>query len=330
MGGNLFKLGRIPREQYLALEAEIRTYLDQKMPNAYRIPRYYGDKSDFGDMDIIVASEFVGHYWGNIRYEMVQDLGITQYKAAGSVFSTVYKNFQVDYFLAPEEHLDSMYNFLSFNDLGNLIGKIYRKFNLKYGERGLVYVYRRSSGHYRNDLHVSTDFKKICGFLQLNYEKWLSGFGNLHEMFEWIIACPYFSVEPYLNPAKTMEKRSTQRLTIERFIEYLKQHNIQKTYHFEDAKDYYLPQIARYFPEANLLEMIDSEVKQEEIADEINRKFNGKIVMELLPQLTGRELGIFIVEFKQEFENFEEYVLDTSQEEINMDIVQFYNRSEDF
>jgi hypothetical protein len=330
MGGNLFKLGRLPREAYLTLEAEMRQYLDKKLPDAYRIPRFYGDKADFGDMDIIVANDFDGQAWEQIRSEIVRDLRIEQYKNVGKVFSTVYKGFQVDYFLTPAEYLESTYNFLSFNDLGNLIGKIYRRFNLKYGEKGLIYVYRRENGHYRHDLPVSTDFEKICAFLHLDYQKWLMGFEHLTAMFDWLIACPYFSVEPYLNPAKTLEKRAAQRQTVDKFIEYLKQHHIRKTYTFVDDKDFYLSQIADFFREADLFTQIEHEIQLEDIEAKINGKFNGKLVMELLPQLHGRDLGLFIVEFKQQCEDFDNYILNTSQEEIDLAILQFYNRSEDF
>lgn len=37
MGGNLFKLGRLPRAEYLALEADLRVTLDRKLGRHYRI-----------------------------------------------------------------------------------------------------------------------------------------------------------------------------------------------------------------------------------------------------------------------------------------------------
>ena len=56
MGGNLFKLGRIPQAEYKVIEHELRSYLDQKFGNYYRIPRYYADKADFGDLDIVLST----------------------------------------------------------------------------------------------------------------------------------------------------------------------------------------------------------------------------------------------------------------------------------
>jgi hypothetical protein len=63
MGGNLFKLGRKPKLEYLEIETEIRSYLDQKIGDTYRIPRFYGDKPDFGDMDILVSDAVANESW---------------------------------------------------------------------------------------------------------------------------------------------------------------------------------------------------------------------------------------------------------------------------
>ncbi|WP_437585861.1 hypothetical protein [Sorangium sp. So ce1000] len=134
MGGKLFNLPRMPRGEYLAIEAEVRRYLDVKLPGQHRIPRYYGDKPDFGDMDVIVASR---PDWGEVRAEIARDLGVTQTKAVGHVFSTVYRGLQTDFFPVPERYIESAYSFMCFNDVGNFIGRICRRFNLKYGERGL-------------------------------------------------------------------------------------------------------------------------------------------------------------------------------------------------
>src|SRR3569832_2304170 len=106
MGGNLFKLGRIPRSEYLIIEEEICRYLDQIPGLNYRVPRYYGDKADFGDMDIIVSAAITEESWKEIRRKMLIDLNITQYKNISHVFSTVYKNFQGDYFMTPTEYFE--------------------------------------------------------------------------------------------------------------------------------------------------------------------------------------------------------------------------------
>ncbi|TAD88424.1 MAG: hypothetical protein EAY75_05450, partial [Bacteroidetes bacterium] len=107
MGGKLFGLGRIQRTEYLAIEKKVIEYLDNKMPLAYRIPRYYKAKADFGDMDVILSAERVGKDWHTIRQEIATDLGLEdhQYKSVSNLFSTSYQNFQVDFFNVPAIHL---------------------------------------------------------------------------------------------------------------------------------------------------------------------------------------------------------------------------------
>lgn len=324
MGGNLFKLGRIPQAEYLKIEVEFRQYLDTKLGEYYRIPRYYATKPDFGDLDIVVSKKVINQNWLEFRQEIVDDLKITQYKSDGHVFSTVYKNFQVDYFLAVEDFFESTYNYLSFNDLGNLIGKICRKFNLKYGERGLAYVYRRQLGNYKKDLLITTNFQKICDFLGLNYSQWQQGFETLEDIFDWAIASPYFSVQPYFKQAKTLERRAKNRTTIQKFIEYLEAQKITKTYEYLENRDNYIPLIYQSFPEAKLLEKLTQEKDAEEKAKILSEKFNGKLIRQLIPNLSDRELGEFVVTFKKQFDNFEQFILESSSETIQEKILLFY------
>lgn len=322
MGGNLFKLGRLPRTEYLKIESEVRQYLDKKIGDFYRIPRYYGDKPDFGDLDIIVSSAIEN--WENIRREIVKDLGISNTKTIGHVFSTVYQNFQVDYFLIPAEHFESTYNFFCFNDLGNILGKICRRFNLKYGEHGLAYVFRRNDENYKKEILITEDFARICEFLQVDFQKWQKGFANLEEMFEWAITSPYFSVEPYVNPSKSLENRIKERRTMQKFIEYLDEKNITKTFQYLENRDDYLPWLAEIFPAADLLKKVEREKELEIRENQIKNKFNGKLIMKLLPVLEGKKLGEFIIEFKKKFEDFDGFILESSQEEINQKILDFF------
>lgn len=328
MGGKLFGLGRVPRAQYLEIEKKVQAYLQQKMPLAYRIPRYYGAKADFGDMDIIISAELAGKDWQVLKGEITADLGISQFKSVSHLFSTVYQNLQVDFFNVPAAYLESYYNYMSFNDLGNLIGRICKKFNLKYGEQGLLYVYRREEGNYHIDLPITTDFRRICDFLGLAYDIWEKGFDTLEQVFEWVIASPYFSVEPYIE-SKPIEKRAKQRPTIERFLAYLEEKKIDKVHTFEADKKNYLPQIMAFFAESNLASQIAEEEAKEARTASIQSKFNGKHLMTLLPDLIGRELGLFIIDFKalfQDNQTFEEYIINAPQETIDDKIRAFYQQ----
>jgi hypothetical protein len=323
MGGKLFNRGRIDRDLYLTIEADMRAYLERKIgAENYRIPRYYTSKPDFGDLDILIHLAD-GTDWLKLRQEITSDLEIHEFKAAGSVFSTLYRDFQVDYFTAPTRYFESTYNYLSFNDLGNLLGKICRKFNLKYGECGLAYVYRRHNGNFLKDIDLTTDFQAICQFLGLDYGKWSEGFADLAEIFTWTIESPYFSVAPYLDRSTSLERRLKERPTIQQFIDYLDRQQITKTYEYLADRDEYLPWIAASFPNANLLDRVAAAIAAAERAEFIKSKFNGERLMQLLPHLVGKELGQFIVLFKQQFPDFDEFIVNTEQSAIERAILTF-------
>lgn len=328
MGGNLYKLGRLPKEEYLKIETKIRAYLDEKVgKDNYGIPRYYGDKPDFGDVDIILRGEVIKPDWQRYRMTIVEDLGIERYKSEGAVFSTVFDNFQVDYFVRNTRYFDSTLNFLHFNDIGNIIGKILRRFNLKYGMEGLTYLYRPEwDGHFKREVVLTQDMEKILNLIGLDYNKWLAGFESLEDMFRWVIQSPYFSVTPYIKPLKKVEKRADERTTIRKFIDFLKENNITKEYKFKKRYEYF-DFIVENFPEANLPEKLKTFKLQYERGKFIKSKFNGRIIMEMYPNLVGEELGEFIVKFKNQFDEFDLYVEKSSKATIRSHIKELYDKT---
>ncbi|MCH2195333.1 hypothetical protein [Kordia sp.] len=323
MGGNLFKLGRMPKAEYLVIEKEISVYLSEKIGAAhFRIPRYYEDKADFGDLDVLVNVSAVAD-WESLKKQIISDLQIEKHKSVGNVFSTVYKNLQVDYFTKNETHFLATFHFLSFNDVGNIIGRIFRRFNLKYGEKGLYYVFRRASDeNYAKDILTTRDFKKIFAFLSLDYAVWEQGFASKKEIFEWVIASKYFSTKPYLEENKAINKRK-KRPTMEAFIDYLKIHKIVREPEFLE-KDAYIELIAAYFPEAELLQNIQTEKERENYVNAIREKYNGRIIMELFPEIKGRKLGKFINQFQTQFDNYEHHLYQSSASKIIEQLKTFY------
>jgi hypothetical protein len=287
------------------------------MPGAYRIPRYHDAKADFGDMDVIVATS---PDWGERREQITRDLGITEVKVVGHVYSTVYRGLQTDFFAVPATRLDSMHAFMSFNDVGNIIGRMCRRFNLTWGEDGLSYVFRRaSSKSYRADLPVTKDLAQVCAFLGLDYAAWVRGFADLDAIFAWVTASPYFSVTPYV------EQTPKLRPTIVAFIAWLEQHGITQRPDFAE-KESYLPQVIAAFPDADLPAQLATEAEREARAIALRAKWSGKLVMQLRPELSGTALGEFIQAFRNARggpEAFEAWVLGASDEEIAAQIRAF-------
>lgn len=298
MGGNLFGLGRLPRGAYLLLEAQVRTYLDVKLGGHYRIPRYYDNKESFGDLDVLVSTAALeDRSWAQLKAELVQDLGIQRHESKKRLFSTVYQDFQVDFFLISDEDFLSTYHFMSFNDLGNIVGRMVRRLGLKYGSDGLSYVFRRSDGSYRRDRVISRDPERIFAFLGLDPQRWLEGFADLEEIFAWAITSPCFSVTPYRDPGRTIRRRARQRHTMSRFVDWLDAHDVQQVFEPGDRGSL-LSRIDAAFPEAGLLEWIAAEQQAEARALRLRARFSGTLVRAWIPELQGKELGRFIKAFR--------------------------------
>ena len=323
MGGLLWNLGRVDAQRYERIKNTIQPYLERKFGSLYRIPRSYGSKPDFGDLDVLVSSQAIPLTWQQTTREIVQELAVVQSKSVGKVFSTNFMDFQVDYFLVSPAHFESTYNFMCFNDLGNLLGKMFHRFNLKYGEEGLAYVYRRADGHYKVDLPVSTDMEKILTFIGLDYGHWRDGFATLEEMFAWVVQSPYFSVRPYLAPSASTQKRVQHRKTIQAFVTWLAENQISAHYAALENREAYLPWIQDFFPESDLLNQVARERENEARATELRSKFNGNLVKELT-QLEGQALGAFIAHFKATFADFDDFLINNDWATIQQAIVRFF------
>ncbi|CAB9514471.1 expressed unknown protein [Seminavis robusta] len=303
MGGGYWNLGRIPRDRYLEIEAALRVFLDETFGNEnYRIPRYYGAKVDFGDVDILLSSKVTeGSDWDEVKKLIIEGLGIKRHGSISSrVFSIVYHGFQVDFFRESHEHMLTKTNYMGFNDLGNLIGRLFRPLGLKYGERGLFFVFRRKTGNYTKVILVSADWEKILTLVGLDYGAWVRGFHEIEEMFEWIIASPYFRSTPYISrKSKVIRKGAKMRPTIQKFLQYIEERNIRCDQPFYLDEDEGIALIERHFPELRLKQQINDEQKKEKEATVLYAKYNGRLAMEWVPQLGGKSLGDMMSQFTQ-------------------------------
>lgn len=318
MGGNLFNLGRKPRKQYLEIESKVRNYLDKTIGSEnYRIPRYYDSKETFGDLDILVNDKyrFNNHPFPD---EFAKDLNSVFTKRSGAVISNNIDDFQVDLFFFHKDYLQIASDFMDYN-IGNFIGKIAKRLNLKYGDHGLYYVFRReNSDHYKAEYKLSSNIEEILPFFGFDYNRWKEGFKTPIESYEWIISTPYFSTYTYFKPTANNKKR----IEFENFMLWLKDNNVQKDWNSSllTPEDKLKLVYSYFFPEIGLFKFIENEKIKEITADIVSKKYNGNIVMELT-NLKGKELGIFMNSFKnyieQEYnDNFNSIICKLSEQEI--------------
>lgn len=328
MGGLALKNLEKPTRRYERAEFDVISVelLDILRKDFKRVemPLFYKNKTSFGDADIIVSMEGFNR---NMRDYITETFKPNEIFHNGHCYSFDYKDLQVDVLTIAPEHFDSNYNYLSYNDLGNYLGKIAHGFGLRYGQEGL-WVEHYFKGMNIGKIQISKDYDKIYKFLGLSYDRWKEGFDELTDIFEFVGQSPYFNWE-YLqleNNNKVNRDRDKKRKSYMSFLEWIENNAKDDNHKYEYKKDKteYYDMISDAFPEANL----KREVRRLEYEHcrtlYIKSKFNGGDVM-LKYGLKDKELGDAMTGFKKVIgsifgnETYEDYILNNSVEEIYED-----------
>lgn len=319
MGGRALKgtfTRRYDRKEFEAISRELISKLSLDFKRV-AIPLFYRKKETFGDCDIIVSME-------DCKYNM-RDYITTHFKPNeifhnGNCWSFDYKEFQIDLITVAGEDFDSNYMYLSYNDLGNFIGRLAQGLGFKYGQEGL-WLEHYFKGINVGSIMISKDYRKIFSFLGLSYERWEQGFDTLEDIFEYIAKSPFFNWRKFqlkeLN--KINRERNLKRASYMNFLEWMAENAADKYHEYKFAdKEYYLTIADNTFPEANItreIRKLEYEVCKKLY---INSKLDISRVKEELG-LHGKELGLAIDGFKKSFglnDRYETYMLDNDVEEI--------------
>lgn len=306
MGGNAIKgCHRLPRYEYFKLFDEVAPRLNAALMGAsYRLIQAYYEKESFGDMDLIVNSDHLPHDWKQRIIDEFQPTGTY----SGSAFSFDYKNFQIDLIPTKSADMNFAQNYFDWNDMGNLIGRISRVLDLKYGHDGLWYILRDPECDTRQvaEICLTKDSYVALNFLQLDYNRFMKGFANRQEIFDFVASSGYFSKDLYplehrSNRARTRDKK---RETYTEFLKWLDSTQPADNHVPNKDKSTYLPLIESRFPE------FAAERKRllEELAETKRFKsyWNGDIVSELT-NLEGKPLSHFMGDMIKHFDGKEKF-----------------------
>jgi hypothetical protein len=306
MGGNALKnheTRRYAKDEYLSLERRI--FLDFKdLFDTYplQIP-YFSFKDSFGDMDLIITANELPPNWKQILIDFY-DLDESMYTSNGGVFSFAVENFQIDLITA-ENYLaaEMAVSYFAFNDLGNLIGRIFHKLGMKYGHKGLSLVVRPDdNSHVMNEILLTQDMQIILSILGLSYEKYQSGFEDLEDIFRYVASSRFFDPDIYLfhNRNHKAVIRDKKRSTYNGFLEWIRHKNPPTHFNFEEKSEhggynirepFYSEIVVPNFPWVeSQVERLIYHYKQVQKAKE---KINGLFIREITG-LEGKELGEFI------------------------------------
>lgn len=329
MGGKALKNTYTERKEnieYNSICNDVVTILQKELMTDIHVVQSYRNKKSHGDLDVLIKVTSELHNKGiNFVDFIKKTFNPNEIYNNGGVVSFDYRTFQIDFIPVRESNWDVSIGFFDFDPSGNLMGKVYHKFGLKYGFEGLMYPFRNFNGRLSQDILLSKDNRKIFEFLGYDYDRFLKGFDEIVEIFYFVIESKYFDSTIFQmdNLNQIDRKRNRKRQTYQDFLEFIKNKNINKVFPFKRKEDYIF-EIDKYFPEANLINKLQELQKKDEQNKEMNSKFNGKLVMNVYPDLKGSELGNMITNFMKSFEDYRSFVLTNSSNDIIEEFKKFY------
>lgn len=303
------------------------------------IPSYFS-KETHGDIDILCSGCTVSKYIEEWKLIIKGKFFCREYKKNGEVFSFEFRfsedqkeGFQVDVIELGNADMDRFrfaFHYFSFNDLGNLIGRISHKMGFKFGHDGFKYVFRdlSNASYVLRTINVSEDFPKVLAFLGYDPDRFMQGFETLKDIYEYTASTKYFNPDIYLleNRNYPSRVRDAKRPTYTGFLNWCRENYNEKSvvHAFPEDKKLWLPRTFRWFPSFEL-DYIGTAAEAEKLA-EIKRKFNGKLVREWTG-LDGPELGDFMRNIMSR-PGFYESLLEKDAEVIEEEVISLYNHKD--
>ena len=174
----------------------------------------YRQKSDFGDLDVVVDLEelvdpALPDRWAPLRTfvtERFHARSVSPAPGAGGTFSFEWRErptdptgFQVDLIGMPRHAMDVAQAYFSWNDLGNLVGRVAHAMGLVYGHQGLEVRVRtgEQNAHLLGTVTISRDTPAILDFLGFDSRRWQQGFDTLDDIYAFVGQSRYFHADLY-------------------------------------------------------------------------------------------------------------------------------------
>ena len=332
MGGNALKnvkTRRYQREEYLQLKQRILNTIQEHVKQV-DVPKEFPNKESFGDLDVMIVSpENVS--CKQLIIDLFQPIEIVE---NGDVFSFDVDEFQIDFILVPETYFRNATVYFSYSDLGGLIGNICHKIGLKYGIQGLwlnIHTKEFDPTTTSTKLILSEDPEEIFRFLGHDYQRYLRGFNNENELFQWIIEGKYFRRfyfhEDHLNHAH--RHRTSKRPIYMKFIEFLNQ-NLSSNEENDSLNEVEEKELAKKVRHAALIDFnkYDQYQANLQMTDQkriYRAKYSGKYFIDVVEVRSDipsvmKNFERLIAETDEEFQR---WVLENDQETIEKQINNF-------
>jgi hypothetical protein len=308
VGGNVFKNNstrRYSAKDYHALVDRLRPLLE-KISDKFEVIPAYLDKQDFGDVDVLIIPN------RELSKQTLNEIFSSRMNVErnGSVWSLVFEDIQVDLITTNRDDFAVSLDYFSWNDFGNLRGKIIHRFGLKFGHRGLIFPISDGK-NIVGDIVLSKDPDRINKIFEFKPKQ----FKTLEDMFDCVIDSCFFSPELFsfeeMNAvARIRDKKRSSYISFLKYIESITKGR-DRFYEYSNDKKTYHHWIFYHFPEARPeYDRILESIRLRKLSSE---KFNGDLVREWTG-CEGPELGRLIVLIKSGLT--QEMILDMSEEDI--------------
>lgn len=307
MGGNALSVPsiRLDKSEYKDLSRRIRNGFRESL----QIIPSYRNKPSFGDMDVLYKNDYSEFYdLSNIAF--VEDI---LKKFCGLTVKERFKNgnivsygvqlpqgmFQFDFIGIQSKYFDFALNYFSYNDMGNLLGRVAHSMGLKLSFGGLKYVQRDPQDRVLKEHTLTLDWNDALDSLGYSPAPYDYGFDDLEDIFEFVVNNPYYSRSYYELSARNYEARirDRKRTTYRAFLEWTEK-NVRLgclgTAN-EPDKTAHLKRMFEKYPAFYMDHSV--ELEKNRLEEESKLYYNGNIIMELTG-LKGKALGSFMKDLK--------------------------------
>ena len=319
MGGHALKTVTTVRksaEEYYKIKEQIKSIFNGKLEIEF-IPEVPG-KADFGDLDILYQPRgFVSQLFKLIK-ECFQPHEIV---SNGDVISFDYDNFQIDLIKCYTFEMSKF--FFSYGDFGGIMGQIVNRHKLKLGQDGLwLYVYLDENeiemGNSCGKIILTSEPREICEYLGMDYKRWFT-LKSKEDIFEYIKSCRLFRSDFSRDTNHKYRERSRKRPMYREFVEYIRESGeaADERDRSEIIQNLQMEAL-EYFNKMSEFREIFARARK---AKELSEKFNGRLFLDL--GVPGREIGSALKKFKNQYENFEEW-LETREKDVIVEVVKIF------
>lgn len=306
MGGNAMQqygVERLTKEQYNEVLSELTITLPEK---TLPVPSYRS-KESFGDCDLLTTATDEA-----FEKSLSKDFALLGKKRNGAVTSYALKYgsfppFQFDLIKAKEDSFKFHYNYLSYNDLGNLIGRVAAAFGFKFAHDGLyILAWYDHKGEERSVVRVKeeaktndhaehrmeklfiSNFDEALEFLGFDSLRFAQGFDTVDDILDFVASSKYFCKDFFLfeNRNHDQRKRDVKRPTYTRALEYFdilveakSRDEVTRSFKADVAKKY--PSIV------NIKRDMRKEIKRKYV---LSRRLSSRRVVWLYRRLFGKQL----------------------------------------